>query len=218
MTEQSIKVKICGVMDADTALVAASAGADFLGFIFVEGVRRQITVEQGMHIIENFRVNAPGGVKAVGVFSNQDCDWVNEMSDKIGLDVVQLCGDEDERYMARVNLPAIRQVRVRETHTADKIAYEVERHTSAGRLVLLEGFHPSAPGGSGIEWDWGKVRGIACTEGVFLSGGLSQNNVRQSIVSTDPWGVDVSSGVETNGKKNSDKIRDFIHAARTAHV
>jgi phosphoribosylanthranilate isomerase len=213
------KVKICGMRSADAALVAASAGADFLGFNFVDGVRRQLKPAEGISVIADYRARAKKlglDTKVVGLFRDQDVSWVNELSDAATLDYVQLHGDEDEAYMDRLRCKVIRQVRVRPETTPAALAVEVQSHLDAGRIALLDRYDARVPGGSGVKFDWSVAEGIASREKVMLAGGLNPENVRDAIRMLNPWAVDVASGVETDGVKDHDKIRLFIKAAREA--
>jgi phosphoribosylanthranilate isomerase len=213
------KVKICGLRNADAAEVAAVAGADFLGFNFVEGVRRQLQPDDGIAIIADYRARAKQlGVdtKIVGLFRDQDVAWVNELVEAASLDYVQLHGDEDEAYLDRLRCSVIRQVRVRPETTHDELSAEVQLHLDAGRIALLDKYDARVPGGSGVRFDWAVAEGIANRENVMLAGGLNPENVGNAIRMLSPWAVDVASGVETDGVKDHDKIRAFIKAARQA--
>ena len=216
----SIKVKICGLLDVQSALVAAESGADYTGFVFVEGVRRQLQPEQGAAIVKEFRglASERGTVmpKAVGLFRDQDPGWVNDVASEAGLDMVQLCGDEDEAYCAQMRLPIIKQVRIRPDASATEIAGAVDPMTDGGQMVVLDRHDEKVPGGAGVPWEWSITRAVAQREGVLLAGGLTPANVGPMARNISPWGVDVSSGVETDGVKDHAKIRSFIAAVRPA--
>ena len=217
------KVKICGLRDGESALEAASAGADFLGVILVEGVRRQLTPFQAQEVVRNYRIRARDhrvrglrdkGPKVVGSFRNQDARWVNKMAQQIDLDYVQLCGDEDDAYFRAMWKPVIRQVRVKpDTRPAD-LKDEIDQHLDAGRFVLLDSYHEHTPGGTGEAFDWELAADVADQEGVLLAGGLDPDNVADAVSQLQPWAVDVSSGVETDGIKDHSKIRSFLNSAK----
>jgi indole-3-glycerol phosphate synthase/phosphoribosylanthranilate isomerase/anthranilate synthase/indole-3-glycerol phosphate synthase/phosphoribosylanthranilate isomerase len=215
-----IRIKICGLRSAEAATAAANAGADFLGFNFVEGVRRQLQPEQGAQIIAEYkrdRERDPSHTpELVGLFRNQDVDWVNDLSAKVGLDYVQLCGDEDDAYMASMNLPIFRPVPVKQGTTPLDLDTLVAPHLNAGRIVLLDHYDKITLGGSGQSFDWAIAEGVANRDSVLLAGGLNPENVGTAIAQLSPWGVDVSSGVETDGVKDPDRIRAFISAVRNA--
>lgn len=216
------KVKICGLRDAENAMVAARAGADFLGLNFVEGVRRQIAPDKGVMIVRDLRVRGiPRGRRApgmVGLFRNQRAEFVNDVARAADLDYVQLCGDEDEAYIRRMWKPVFRQVRVRDGTTPAELEAAVRPHLDAGRIVLLDHYDEKTLGGAGLAFDWAAADGVASAERVLLAGGLTPDNVRPAIERLHPWGVDVASGVETDGMKDAAKIRAFIAAAKGVAV
>ncbi|MEX0762755.1 MAG: phosphoribosylanthranilate isomerase [Dehalococcoidia bacterium] len=212
------KVKICGLRDAASALAAADAGADFLGVVFVEGVRRQVQPSDARAFVDQYRdgrqhTDAPPP-KLVGLFRNQPADWVNQVVTEIGLDYVQLCGEEDEAYISQLSTPVFRQVRVKEDASPAGLTGEVAPHLASGRIVVLDRYDAKLPGGGGEVFDWSAAVGIAAEEHVLLAGGLTPENVRSAIDRLHPWGVDVSSGVEVNGTKDPSRIRAFVQAAR----
>jgi phosphoribosylanthranilate isomerase len=111
--------------------------------------------------------------------------------------------------------PVFRQVRVRPETTPESLAAQMQPHLDAGRVVLLDRYDEKTPGGSGKSFDWSVAEGIASRERVLLAGGLTPENVAKAVQQLRPWGVDVSSGVETDGQKDHAKIRAFIEAARS---
>jgi phosphoribosylanthranilate isomerase len=216
---QRTHVKICGLRDSPNALVAADAGADYLAFNFVEGVRRQLQPDEGQWVTEGFiggREGIPNGPKLVGLFRDQPVEWVRRVSQQCHLHMAQLNGDEDLAYAEELIVPVMRQIRVKPDDAAEDIRKEVESWLSAGHMVILDSFHPSAPGGTGVAFDWSVADGIVEEEGVLLAGGLTPENVGAATQQLNPWGVDVASGVEVDGVKDPDKIREFINAARSA--
>lgn len=219
------KVKICGLRDGDSAVEAAHAGADYLGFNLVEGVRRQLTRFQAQDVVRNYRIRARDhrvyrlrekGPQVVGLFRNQDARWVNKAAQQVDIDCVQLCGDEDEAYMRAMWKPVLRQVWIKSDTSRDELGDLVEHHLARGRMVLLDRYNEHTPGGGGKTFDWSIAEGIAEREGVLLAGGLNPENVDGAVQQLKPWGVDVSSGVETDGIKDHSKIRAFIETAKSA--
>ena len=233
--------KICGIRDAATATVAAEAGADFLGFVFVEGVRRRLSPERGAEAIAEFRsALAPdstsngGGAspkipKIVGLFANQPAAFVNRVALSCGLERAQLCGDEPSAFWDALDLPVIRQVKVREELGRDGAAALAARQAAealeAGHLAVLDKHRRGALGGTGETFDWTLAARIGASVGasggadgggggLLLAGGLTPENVSDAIAAAAPWGVDVSSGVETGGVKDHAKIRRFARAVR----
>ena len=215
-----IKVKICGVRTAEAAMVAAESGTDFIGLVFVEGVRRQLQPVDGQALVRSFRIRGhrrgKGGPKIVGLFRNQPAKWVNEVARTVDLDCVQLTGDEDDAYARKMWKPVFRQVRIRPETTREQLDSEVSGHLAAGRTVVLDRFDERVPGGGGRAFDWSVAEGVAIKDGVLLAGGLNPGNVARAVEQLHPWGVDVSSGVETGGHKDPAKIAAFIQAARLA--
>jgi phosphoribosylanthranilate isomerase len=148
----------------------------------------------------------------VGVFADQPVDDVNDIADAAGLDLVQLSGGEDAAFAAKVHRPVIRVIHVGEQTTADDVFDAVEPGSSAG--FLLDTDSGGARGGTGASFDWSVAAEIAERWPFMLAGGLTPENVVAAIEHVHPWAVDVSSGVETDGKKDIDKIRAFIRAAK----
>jgi phosphoribosylanthranilate isomerase len=217
------KVKICGLRTAEAARVAASAGADYLGFVFVEGVRRQLKAFEGQAVIRSYRTRGDRrdrrrgrGPQVVGLFGNQDADWVNQVARQMDLDCVQVTGDGDEVHARRIHRPVFRQVRIKAETTPDELSETVQTQLDAGRTVVLDRYDAKVPGGGGVSFDWAVAEKVASREGVLLAGGLTPENVGDAIRQLRPWGVDVSSGVETDGVKDHGKIIAFIEAVRSA--
>ncbi len=215
------RFKVCGLRSLGHALVAADAGADFLGFVFVHGVRRQIGEEQAAAIIGEYRrLRGDDGPRLVGLFANQPLEEVNRIASSCGLDYVQLCGDEPPEYWARVEARVIKQVKVRDDvpreQAVQRVLEQVAQVVSHGALPLLDRYEAGALGGTGRTFDWGVAREVAARHDFLLAGGLSPDNVEQAIAAVGPWGVDVSSGVETDGVKDPRKILAFAEAVRRA--
>jgi|TARA_B110000495_G_scaffold179294_1_gene172578 phosphoribosylanthranilate isomerase len=214
----STKIKICGLRSAEAAIVASDAGADFLGFNFVEGVRRQIQLADATQILTDYREgrNTPNRPGLVGLFRDQDVYEVNETARTLALDYLQLCGDEDDEYISKVELPVFKQLFVKQGITSSDVSAMVSPFLSSGHGIVLDSFTKGALGGSGKSFDWASAEGVANREKVFLAGGLNPENVHSAIEQLAPWGVDVASGVETDGVKDPARIRAFIEAARNA--
>ena len=216
MTKNYTKIKICGLRSAEAASVASESGADFLGFVFVDGVRRQLQPDEATQIINEYRssTQVSKSTKLVGLFRNQSLDFVNQTAAETDLDFVQLCGEEDPDYVSRLNLPIFRQIRVKDGTKPDDLYKTVESHLIAGHRVILDRFDTDTPGGSGRSFNWSAAEGVAEQSNVLLAGGLKSENVQAAISQLAPWGVDVSSGVETDGVKDPKLIKTFIEAVR----
>ena len=219
-------MKICGMREVAHALVAAEAGADLLGFVFVHGVRRQLEVEQARSIIDEYRrlsalpgvPASPGSPRLVGLFANQSLSEVNHVIPRCGLELVQLCGDEERDYWRQVDADVIRQVRIDDTAPHSQAVSDalrrVEEASSAGCIPLLDKQEAGQLGGTGRTFDWSIAKEVASRFDVLLAGGLTPGNVREAIDAVVPWGVDVSSGVEAGGAKDPGKIVEFAKAVR----
>ena len=219
-------LKICGLREAAHALVAAEAGADLLGFVFVHRVRRQLEVEQARSIIDEYRrlsaspggPASPGSPRLVGLFANQSLSEVNHVIARCGLDLVQLCGDEDGDYWRQVDAAVVRQVRIDDTAPHSRAVADalrrVDEAASAGCIPLIDKQEAGLLGGTGRTFDWSIAKEVVARFDVLLAGGLTPDNVREAIDAVGPWGVDVSSGVETGGAKDPGKIAEFAKAVR----
>ena len=216
--------KICGIRDADAALVADEAGASMLGFVFVEGVRRQLSPESAVEIIAEYRARREifptlGSPSLVGLFANQPADFINRVARDCGLDYAQLCGDEPFEFWNELDVPVIRQIKVRDDlprqQALDATQRQVCQACETGHQALLDKYEPGKLGGTGAAFDWTIAREMADIHGIILAGGLTPENVADAIRAVRPAAVDVSTGVETAGVKDHAKIRAFAEAVRS---
>ncbi len=151
----------------------------------------------------------------VGVFAGMNPDEVNDIADAAGLDLVQLSGGEDDDFVRRVHRPVLRVVHVHDGDSADDVEDRCVAGVSAG--LMLDTGGKKALGGTGESFDWAVAREIGeRRKPFFLAGGLNPENLASAIEQVQPWAVDVSSGVETDGAKDIEKIRAFIRAAKGA--
>ena len=218
MGAQELKVKICGIRALKDALVAAEAGADFIGMVFVPERHRRITPKEAKVIADGVR-NSGGPVpRIVGLFADQAIEEVAGIVEFCGLDLVQLCGKESVEYAGQTGCDVIKVVHVAESATATDDAgtgAQVKEFSGVGHLVTLDRYVEGIQGGTGVGFDWDVAASLTQAGHPFLlAGGLTPENVSKAITKVHPWGVDVSSGVETNGKKDHAKIRDFMHKSR----
>lgn len=218
--DMGIMVKICGIRTLDDALAAAEAGADFFGMVFVPERHRRITADAAKAIVDGARSAGGRGPRIVGLFADQLLEEVNAIVEYVGLDLVQLCGKETVEYAGQVSCEVIKVVHVPESATATDDAgtgARVKDFSGVGHLVTLDRYVEGIQGGTGKGFDWGVAASLSQAGLPFLlAGGLSPENVSEAIATVKPWGVDVSSGVETDGNKDHQKIQDFMRNARAA--
>ncbi|WP_100331218.1 phosphoribosylanthranilate isomerase [Bacillus xiapuensis] len=201
-----MKVKICGIQNSEAALQAKKLGADAVGFVFANS-KRQITAEQAERISEQLKQ----GPLKVGVFVNEPLKAVQEIAEQASLDIIQLHGDEPEEYARKLHLPVIKAFR-----------YDCEVPLSAmfdypADFILLDS--PKGPyrGGNGTPFDWSSLEGQWLDHSrLILAGGLNSDNIEAAIQQVWPYGVDVSSGVESDGAKDVKKMKAFIEKAKGA--
>lgn len=201
-------VKICGLRTLPAATAAVEAGADLLGFNFVASSRRCISPETARDIIRAL----PAHVQTVGIFVNPTLAELQEAVECGGLDWVQFSGTETPEFCAEVTQPVIKTVRLSERPPAGEALpddYDVD-------LLLADAAVPGSWGGSGEVSDWQAAGRLAQRRRLLLAGGLHAGNVAVAIRAVRPAGVDVASGIETDGREDPAKIRAFIAAARVA--
>ncbi|MDP6348868.1 MAG: phosphoribosylanthranilate isomerase [Chloroflexota bacterium] len=196
-----IRVKICGLRDPEAVAVAVAAGADMLGVVLCPA-RRRVTLDEAARILGD----AGKGALKVGVFVDPTIEEVQAAIETVGLDFVQLNGSESPEFCAAVGPTAIKSFKATPT------GMHPDPSTYADGPIHLEA--PGTTGGAGVPWDFSLASAIARQRPVMLSGGLDPDNVAVAIASVEPWAVDVSSGVETDGVKDHAKVRAFITNAR----
>jgi phosphoribosylanthranilate isomerase len=204
-------VKICGIKRVDDARAVAAAGADLIGFVFAQS-RRRVTPEAAEELAH--AVRSVSSVKTVGVFVHEDPQRIDQIARQVGLDYIQLSGHEEEDAIAKIDLPVVHAIHVDPGMSPEDLADRIDR--SPAEIVLLDTARAGAYGGTGATFDWDRVQRLS--RPVLLAGGLHPGNIAQAIERVQPWGVDVSSGVETGGEKDRDKILEFVRRARDAEV
>jgi phosphoribosylanthranilate isomerase len=204
----SVKIKICGITNVEDAQVAVAAGADLLGFVFAEESPRCVSVEQAATIA---RV-APANIVRVGLFVNAPEELVMHAMNACGLQLLQFHGEETPDYCRQFGAMSMKAFRVKGPETIQALA---EFPTDAW---LLDTFVPGQRGGTGHSFNWNlAVEAVQLGRPVFLAGGLTPENVAAAVRTVQPYGVDVSSGVEASpGRKDPVKVRQFIDAAKAA--
>lgn len=199
----NMKVKICGITNREAAMAAVDAGADFIGFVFADS-KRKVSPSQAKEMAETI----PRTVKKVGVFVNESLETMNKISTLVGLDYIQLHGDETAQLAAAVNRPIIKAL---------SIQNHVETEHYPCDYFLLDSPAGAYRGGNGVSFDWSLIQSHPIKkEKLILAGGLNGQNVKEAIFTVKPAIVDVSSGVETDGEKDPIKIKEFVEAAKLA--
>jgi anthranilate synthase/indole-3-glycerol phosphate synthase/phosphoribosylanthranilate isomerase len=231
-------VKICGVRSPEDALAIAGAGADLIGLMFAES-RRQVSLEQAREIISAVRPDRrafsldpggpPGGwfercqaaIRVAldgsrpllgGVFADQPLEEVQAIAGALALDFVQLSGGEPWEWAPSLPCPVIKVLHVASDSSADSLIAAVVPGTAA--VCMLDTGRAGWRGGTGERFDWAVAAEVDRVLPVALAGGLDPENIGEALTRVGPWLVDVSTGVETDGAKDLDKVRRFIQAAK----
>lgn len=218
-----MRVKICGTRELSGALAAARAGADYIGFVFVPRARRRVDEERARSIISALREEVLFHMpRIVGLFADQPVEEVNRIAQACGLDMVQLCGGESLDYCGRVEHTVLKMFHVEAEEARDEVVRKLHEGMAAfqqaGHLAVLDRAVAGAAGGTGLTFDWSVARDLARRgHRFFLAGGLTPGNVAAAIREVQPWGVDVSTGVETGGAQDTVKIERFIRNAGEAN-
>ena len=220
-------VKICGVRQAAHAAAARDAGADLVGMIFADtrrrvdiaaarairrelGTRAEIT-DSTTEAVEQACAQA-GRPLLVGVFARQTPDEILRILDRVELDLVQLSGGEHPALAGRIPRAVIRATHVADGATAESLLRDARREPPT--ITLLDAASRQG-GGMGERFDWSLASAVAQQRPIILAGGLTPDNVAEAVARAQPWAVDVSSGVETDGVKSEEKVRAFIGAAKS---
>lgn len=201
-------VKICGITSLTDGLAAAEAGADALGLMFYEPSPRHVTLRAAAEIARQI----PPFVIKVGVFVNAQEELVLRAIGECGLNILQFHGDETPAYCRQFPVMTIKAFRVRDAESLKPLpAYQTD-------AWLLDAHVADKPGGTGAKFNWDlAVQAQQLGRPIFLAGGLTPENVADAVRKVRPYAVDVSSGVEASpGKKDREKVRAFIQAAKSA--
>ena len=190
------KVKICGLSTKEAVKTAVSVGADYIGFVFAPS-KRQVTVEQAIELAKFI----PSHIQKVGVFVSPSRADLLEAIEKVGLDLVQVHGQVVDKLFENLPCGSIQAVQIGEGE-----------HVPNSQADYLLFDAPVA--GSGQTFDWGRLDTTELAQPFFIAGGLNEDNVEEAIQHFTPYAVDVSSGVETNGQKDHEKIRRFIERVK----
>ena len=202
------KVKICGLMEVQHVKAAVSAGADAIGFVFAPS-KRLVSIAQAQELAKH----VPDGVLKIGVFVNPTAEELRAAVEGVPLDYVQYHGEETPDFICEQGYPAIKALSVRSAEDVQAaVQYDVDYY-------LFDAPGTDFKGGSGHTFDWTllETAGIP-KEKLILAGGLKQENISEAVSLVTPFMVDVSSGVETDGVKDIEKIKGFLQAAKKERV
>ena len=200
----SVKVKICGITSVADGLAAAEAGADLIGLMFYEKSPRQVSLATAAEIARAL----PPFVVKVGVFVNAPEDLVVRAIGECGLNLLQFHGEESPKFCVQFGVMSMKAFRIRDTKSLEELPhYQTDAY-------LLDAYSPGARGGTGKKFNWDlAIEAKKFGRPIFLAGGLTPENVAAAVRQVQPFGVDVSSGVELSpGKKDPAKVRAFIQA------
>ena len=190
------KVKICGLSTVEAVETAVLAGADYIGFVFAES-KRQVSLEQAQELAKR----VTGKTKIVGVFVSPSLEDLEQAIGQVPLDMVQIHGTFDEVLIPLISVPVIRAIQLSDQ--------EAQVSSQADYLLF------DAPvAGSGQTFDWNLLKNQKIRQDFFIAGGLTVDNVHQARETFQPYALDVSSGVETDGHKDIEKIKAFIEGAK----
>ncbi len=209
-------IKICGIREEAHVRELAGAGVNFIGLVFAASPR-QVTPARAKKLVAALKETG-AATETVGVFVNTPPASVKRIAAACRLDWVQLSGDEPWEYCRELEMPVIKVIRVsrhyQPQHVCEDLAYGTKVLGKQKHIFLLDSNAPEKYGGTGQRFDWNLARPIIERFPVIVAGGLNQANVAEAIKTMSPWGVDVSSGVETKGAKDTAKIKKFIEAVR----
>ena len=235
------KIKMCGISKVETILAIVDAKPDYMGLVFAPS-KRQVTVEQAKTLVDELHkqyekaygeVTAPMNtdtaqdsqdnqefvqgnsnfekIKTVGVFVNETVENLLKIAEEVKLDVIQLHGDEDEAFIQSLkectNVEVWKAVQVRSAADAEKWI------DSSADMLLFDAYHKDERGGTGEVFDWSSLDEFE--RPFMLAGGIDSTNVARAIRTVRPYGIDISSGIETEGVKDDEKIKAFTHIVRT---
>ena len=209
------KVKMCGISKVETIPAVVEAKPDYMGLVFAPS-KRQVTVDQAKTLVEELhkqyavRYNSET-IKTVGVFVNETIENLLKIAEEVKLDVIQLHGDEDESFIQilkeQSNVEVWKAVQVRSAADAEKWI------DSSADMLLFDAYHKDERGGTGEVFDWSSLD--AFERPFMLAGGIDSTNVARAIRTVRPYGIDISSGIETNGVKDNEKVKAFTNIVRT---
>lgn len=207
------KVKICGIRSSEDVDYVNELLPDYIGFVFAPS-KRQVNLAQAKELIKAVDKN----IKTVGVFVNEESDTVSHIAKTLNLDILQFHGNEDKQYLEYFKDFSIwKSISVNVT-TQNNIIDNQKKINNINNYtisaILLDSYIKGINGGSGESFDWSIIENLNISKTIILAGGLNLGNVTKAVKMVKPYCIDVSSGVETNGVKNFEKMKKFINKVR----
>jgi phosphoribosylanthranilate isomerase len=200
----SVQVKICGIRSVASALTAVTSGADYIGINFVPTSKRRVSLETAKEIAAAVK----GKVQIVGVFQNADPDYINEIVRQVGLDYVQLHGEEKPEHIKLIKAKVIKAILMKKDMNETHAFNEMNQYDAAYFLLDREVQGEGEP--VGLE----TAHHVAQTHKIFLAGGLNPNTAGEAVQTVKPFAVDAAGGIETDGNEDHEKIKQFILNAK----
>lgn len=198
-----MRVKVCGITTEEAANAVVAADADFIGFVFAPSKRRISPVNAA-----GLATKIPSNIKKVGVFVNESKENICMIAKTVGLDYIQLHGDEDAAFAQALPYPIIKAFSINQATSETVRSFPCDYY-------LIDSPGQAHRGGSGKVFNWEQLTALKLDhDKLILAGGLSADNISDAIAAVHPTCVDVSSGVEVDGRKNNDKISQFVKLAK----
>ena len=202
-----MKIKICGLTDPENSKQIASLDIHAIGLVFFNESPRAVSIEQANEIIQEL----PPFINKVGLFVNASSNFVDQVLNSVNIDTIQFHGDESSSDCSQFQMPFIKAIRMRE---GTNLLSQAEEFFSAAGL-LLDSFEKDSYGGTGKSFDWNLLRDNIDLP-IILAGGLNKDNVKSAIEKTQPYAIDISSGVEIEkGIKDIEKTKEIIEIVKS---
>ena len=209
-SQHRVLVKICGIGSVDEAMAASDAGASLLGLNFWPQSRRFVDTDSARAIAQAI----PDQVTRVGLFVNATADSIHAILEVVALDILQFHGDEPPTFCRQFGRPFMKAFRLKDQDVLQRIPDYLD---DPDHPFLVDAYVPNQMGGTGVTASWDLAAQAArLGDRMILAGGLTPANVQEAIQRVQPWAVDVASGVETNGRKNSEAMRRFVQASNAS--
>lgn len=216
-----MNIKICGIRTIEAAQAAQQAGAGFIGLNFIPSSRRYIALDKAQEIINSIRIDIDefdpvndDQVAVVGIFKDDPVETVNFITDTLQLDYVQLHGNETPEMVSQIEVPVIKAFSLPASFDSEEVAEKLRPYQPYVYAFLLD----REMQGEGERLNLQNIKELQNEFRIFLAGGLNPENVANSILIAEPFGVDVAGGIETKGEIDIDKVRAFIANANVDSI